>query len=115
MNDTSPPDNDRRRSTRGRPRYTPRERDELRIVRVHFRDEFMFCLLSDGNMVCVPVAISPVLDRAPQSVRYKWQLTDDDKAIVWYLGAVGLPTERLSLARILAHPEVQITELPSTE
>ena len=115
MNGASPPGKDRRRSSRGRPRYTPAEVDELRIARVHFRDEFLFCLLSDGNMVCVPVAISTVLNKAPQSERYKWQLADEGQAVVWYLGAVGLPTEHLSLARILSHPEVQITELPSAD
>ena len=115
MSGISPPGKDRRRSPRGTPRYTPAELDELRIIRVHFRDDFLFCLLSDGNMVCVPLAISPALDRAPQNVRYKWQLAEDGKGVVWYLGAVGLPTEHLSLARIMSHPEVQITELPSAD
>jgi hypothetical protein len=115
MSGTSPPGKDRRRSSRGTPRYTSAEIDELRIIRVHFRDEFLFCLLSDGNMVCVPLAISPALDRAPHSVRYKWQLADDGKTVVWYLGAMGLPAEHVSLAKILSHPDVQITELPSAE
>ena len=115
MNGTSPPGKDRRRSPRGRPRYTPAEIKELRINRLHFRDDFLFCLLSDGNMVCVPLAISPALDTAPHSVRYKWQLTDDGKAVIWYLGAVGLPTETLTLARIMSHPQAQITELPGAE
>jgi hypothetical protein len=48
-------------------------------------------------------------------VRYKWQLADDGKGVVWYLGAVGLPTDHLSLARIMSHPDAQITELPSAE
>jgi hypothetical protein len=48
-------------------------------------------------------------------VRYKWQLTDDGKAVIWYLGAVGLPTETLTLARIMSHPQAQITELPGAE
>lgn len=115
MSGTSPPGKDRRRSSRGTPRYTPAELDELRIIRIHFRDEFLFCLLSDGNMVCVPLAISAALHRAPHSVRYKWQLAEDGRAVIWYLGAVGLPTERLNLASILSHPDVQITELPSTD
>jgi len=115
MSSTSPTGKDRRRSPRGSPRYTPTELDELRIIRVHFRDEFLFCLLSDGNMICVPLAILPALDRAPHSVKYKWQLADDGKAIIWYLGAVGLPTEHLTLARIMSHPEAQITELPSAD
>lgn len=115
MSGTSPPGKDRRRAPRGSPRYTPAEIDELRIIRIHFREEFLFCLLSDGNMICVPLAISPALDKAPHSVRYKWQLTDDGKEVVWYMGAVGLPTEHLTLARILSHPDVQITELPSAE
>jgi hypothetical protein len=115
MSGTSPPGKDRRRSPRGSPRYTFAEIDELRIIRIHFREKFLFCLLSDGNMVCVPLAISPALDRAPHSVRYKWQLADDGKGVVWYLGAVGLPTERLNLASILSHPDVQITELPNAD
>ena len=115
MSGTSPPGKDRRRSPRRTPRYTAAEIDELRIVRVHFRDEFLFCLLSDGNMVCVPLSISSALDKAPHSVRYKWQLADDGKGVVWYLGRVGLPTEHLSVARIMSHPEAQITELPSAD
>src|SRR5688572_11695598 len=76
-------DLERRISARNPPTYTPPELDDLRIARVHFRDRYMFCLLSDGNMVCVPLTISALLVAAPQRSRYQWKIADDGKAILW--------------------------------
>lgn len=100
---------DRRSSPRQVPSYTFAQIRDLRITTVHFREDFMFCLLSDGNRVCVPLTISPRLHAAPQHMRYQWQVADDGKAIVWYMGAVGLPAEQITLVDILAYPETQIT------
>jgi hypothetical protein len=55
---------ERRISKRQAPNYSSEELNGLRISRVHFREQYLFCLLSDGNMVCVPLAISPVLAAA---------------------------------------------------
>ena len=45
-------------------RYTRAELQELRISRVHARDPYLFCLLSDRNMVRVPLTIAPGFSRA---------------------------------------------------
>ena len=111
MNDgNKPPEKDRRSSPRQSPSYTPEQISNLRITRVHFREEYLFCLLSDGNMVCVPLDIAPRV--APNDVRYNWQITNDGRSVSWVLGATGVATEHLSLIRILAHPNVQIMDLP---
>ena len=109
-----PPARERRSSPRRPPRYSPQDIDRLRVTRVHFREDFLFCLLSDGNVVCVPVTISPFLQKAPTGARYRWQIEEDGKAVVWHTRAMGVAKERLELGRILAHPEAQITELPSS-
>jgi hypothetical protein len=106
-----PPAQDRRSSPRRPPRYTPGDIHRLQIARVHFREDFLFCLLSDGNVVCVPVSISPFLRKAPKGARYRWQIEEDGKALVWHTRAMGVAKEKLELAKILAHPEAQITEL----
>jgi hypothetical protein len=113
MAKTDPPSPERRSSPRRPPRYTPQEVDALRITRVHLREDFLFCLLSDGNMLCVPLSIAPQVLRAPEQQRYLWQITGDGKSISWSTRAMGVRTETLSLERILAHPEAHVTELPS--
>jgi hypothetical protein len=106
-------DVERRISARNPPSYTLSELRELRIDRVHFRDRYMFCLLSDGNMVCVPLTISAVLVAGPQRVRYQWKIADDGQAVAWYTQGMGVVTERLGLTDILAHPEARVTLLRS--
>ena len=106
-----PSDKERRSSERQKPTYTPREIQELRVSRVHFREDFLFCLLSDGNMVCVPLAISTKLLRAPRRVRYQWRIEDQGRTILWAIAPMGIVTERLSLSTILEHPEAQITRV----
>jgi hypothetical protein len=81
-------DFERRISARNPPTYTPAELDQLRITRIHFRERYLFCLLSDGNMVCVPLAISAVLLAAPQQARYQGKI-EDGKAILWDQGDGG--------------------------
>jgi hypothetical protein len=103
---------DRRSAPRGPPRYSPEDIDRLRIIRVHFREDFLFCLLSDGNMACVPLSILPYLQKASRSTRYRWQITEDGRTVLWHTRAMGLASERLELKQILAHPEAQISELP---
>jgi hypothetical protein len=109
MKSLDPPRKDRRSGPRRAPSYTPEEIDDLRVTRVHFREDYLFCLLSDGNMACVPLTISPRLLAAPRKLRYQWQIEEDGKVIVWHAGNVGFAIERLSLASILTHPEIQIT------
>lgn len=82
---TKPPEKDRRSSPRHSPRYTPEQISNLRITRVHFREEYLFCLLSDGNMVCVPLDIAPRV--APSDVRYNWQI--NQRSQISILGAGG--------------------------
>jgi hypothetical protein len=107
-----PPAQERRSSARTPPRYTPQEIDRLRITRVHFREDFLFCLLSDSNVVCVPLTILPYLLNAPGSARYRWQIKEDGRVVVWHTRAMGVASERLELKQILGHPEAQISELP---
>ena len=59
-------------------------------------------------MVCVPLAISATLKGALASSKYRWQIMDEGRTVVWYTRANGFATERLSLKRILAHPDAQI-------
>jgi CheY-like chemotaxis protein len=102
------------RLSRRMSRYTRAELQELRISRVHARDQYLFCLLSDQNMVRVPLTIAPRLAGPLPGVRASWELVGDGKAVVlvcW--GARGMATERLSLAQILAHPDARITVLPT--
>jgi hypothetical protein len=103
---------ERRKSERHPPDYSSEELRNLRITRVHFREKHLFCLLSDGNMLCVPLTISLVLQAAPQQLRYQWRITDDGKAVLWYTKGMGVTTERLSLPEILAHPKAYIAALP---
>jgi hypothetical protein len=105
---------ERRSSERHEPSYTADEIASLRITRVQFRQDYIFCLLSDGKMLCVPLAISPALEAAPRQARYQWQIIADGKAAVWHTkGTVGVPTERLDLGSILTHPEAYIIGLPA--
>jgi hypothetical protein len=104
---------ERRISNRQAPSYSPEELNGLRISRVHFREEYLFCLLSDGNMVCVPIAISPVLATAEYQARYQWETEDGGKAVIWRTRGMGVITERLTLWNILSHPQARITVLPS--
>jgi hypothetical protein len=107
-----PPEKDRRSSPRQPPSYTPEQIDGLRITRLHFREDYLFCVLSDGNILCVPLTISPDLTAAPKKVRYQWRIVEDGKVVIWPTRAMGARTERLSLQSLLNHPEAQITELP---
>jgi hypothetical protein len=112
MQGAGPPDQERRISGRWAPRYSSDAIAELRITRVHFRDQLLLCLLSDGNMICVPLSISRRLADAPPDMRYKWVIVEDGRAIVWHAGTVGVLAERLTVEEIVTHPEAQITELP---
>lgn len=104
---------ERRLSKRQAPNYSSEELNGLRISRVHFREQYLFCLLSDGNMVCVPLAISPVLAAAEHQARYQWEIEDEGKAIIWRTKGMGVTTERLTLRNILSHPQARISVLPS--
>src|SRR4051794_26394645 len=105
MDGTDPPLQDRRVSLRRSPRYTPEEISELRIVQVHFREQYIFCLLSDGHTACVPLSISRMLESAPERMRYNWQIMEEGRTVGWYSGRVGLVFERLSVEQIVTHPE----------
>jgi hypothetical protein len=91
------------------PSYTPDEISTLRITRMHFRQDYMFCLLSDANMLCVPLSISPALRAAPSQARYEWQITADGQTVVWRSnGSAGESIARLDLRRILSHPKAYL-------
>jgi len=95
-------------------RYTHAELQELRISRVHARDQYLFCLLSDRNMVRVPLTIAPGLGGLPTDMRAIWQVVGDSRSVAWYAGEVrAMANERLSLALILAHPEARMIVLPT--
>ncbi|HET6777590.1 MAG TPA: hypothetical protein VFH26_01740 [Gemmatimonadales bacterium] len=104
-------DLERRISPRNPPSYTALEVDDLRITRVHFREGYLFCLLSDGNMVCVPITISGVLVTAPLRARYQWKIAEDGKSVLWSTQAMGVVTERVGLADILEHPDARVSLL----
>jgi hypothetical protein len=103
---------ERRISERRAPSYGSEELNGLRICRVHFREEYLFCLLSDGNMICVPLSISPALTGAEYQARYQWEIVEDGKAIVWRTKGMGVTTEHLTLWHMLSHPETRITVRP---
>jgi hypothetical protein len=63
-------------------------------------------------MVRVPLAIAPGLAAPWHGVSAGWHLLGDGKAVVWYAGARGMATQRLTLPQILAHPDAQIAVLP---
>jgi len=95
-------------------RYTHAELQELRISRVHARDQYLFCLLSDRNMVRVPLTIAPGLGGLQTDMRAMWQVVGDSRSVAWYAGeARAMANERLSLAHILAHPEARMIVLPT--
>ena len=95
-------------------RYTRAELQELRISRVHARDPYLFCLLSDRNMVRVPLTIAPGLAGPLAGVRASWEVLGDGKSVVWDSGeARARVTGRVSLARILAHPDARMIVLPT--
>ncbi len=108
MTDGNPPGTERRGSERRSPRYSPEEIEDLRITRVRFREDYLFCLMSDGNTLCVPLTISPVLRRTPPKLRYLWRITEDGKAVVWSKGTMGDRSVHLDLKTMLAYPESQI-------
>jgi hypothetical protein len=112
MSTSDPPDQERRGSPRAAPSYTPDQIDELSIVRIHFREDYLFALLSDGKMLCVPLSISPVLAAAPHR-RYQWRISEGGKEVLWYIKGMGFATARLNLYDLLAHPEAQMSDLPS--
>jgi hypothetical protein len=89
MDGTAPPGENRGRLARRTSRYTRAQLEELRISRVHFRDQYLFCLLSDGNMVRVPLKIAPALAAPPNGVGARWQLRGDGRALVWYAGTAA--------------------------
>src|SRR4051794_41366421 len=100
MDRTAPPIQDRRVPPRRSSSYTPEEISELRIERVHFRDQYIFCLLSNGSMVCVPLSISRMLESSPERMRYNYQLMEEGKTVAWYSGRVGIVIARLSVGEI---------------
>jgi hypothetical protein len=92
------------------PRYSPDEISTLRITRMHFRQDYMFCLLSDANMLCVPLTISPALTAAPNEARDEWHITADGQTVVWRSnGSAGQAIARLGLKRILGHPKAYLS------
>jgi hypothetical protein len=91
------------------PSYTADEISTLRITRMHFRQEHIFCLLSDANMLCVPLTISPALKAAPSEARYDWQITADGQTVVWRTDeSASVVIARLGLRRILSHPKAYL-------
>jgi hypothetical protein len=95
-------------------RYTRAGARELRISRVHARDPHLFCLLSDRNMVQVPLTIAPGLAVRLPGIRAGWRVLGDGKWVGWYAGDAHatIATERVSLAQILAHPDARMIILP---
>jgi DNA-binding response OmpR family regulator len=105
---------DRKRLWRRASRYTRAELQELRISRVHARDQYLFCLLSDQNMVRVPLSVAPGLAGPLPGETANWRVLGDGKSVVWYAGeARAMAIERVSLAQIFAHPDARIMALPS--
>ena len=96
-----PPETDPDASAnRAPPAYTAAEMCALRIYHMYLREDYLFCLLSDGNTLCVPLEISPVIHRAPLSERRYWRITEQGHALAWHGGSLN---EKLSLESMLAH------------
>jgi len=91
-----------------KPAYTPAEIQSLRITRVNVQEDVLYCVLSDGKLLCVPVGVSPALAEAPMRARYQWRISGDGKAIVWYGDELK---EYLSLRSLLAHLESDTASL----
>ena len=102
---------ERRERPRRRPRYNRAELLTLRITHVLLHEELLFCLLSDGRVLSVPLRISPVVSASPLGTRYQWQIAELGKALVWSRGDVE---ERLRLPAMLAYPGSEISELPES-
>jgi len=100
---------ERRRGPRHPPNYTADEIASLRIVKCQLRRNFLFCQLSDGNLLCTPLAVSPSLAEAPPWALYQWQVVEEGEAILWN---TGILCEHLDLPGLLAQPEALISELP---
>jgi hypothetical protein len=79
--------------------YTPEEVQALRITRVNVQEDVLYCVLSDGKLLSVPVGVSLALAAAPMRARYQWRISGDGRAIVWYGDELK---EYLSLRSLLA-------------
>jgi hypothetical protein len=90
--------------------YDPEEIRTLRIVRVHFVESLMLCLLSDGKVLCVPLTISPRLVAARPNGLYQYQIGDDGREVTWSFEGVS---ETLTLRDMLEHPKAEIRLLES--
>jgi hypothetical protein len=110
MDRRDPPAEERRAGERRAPQYTAEQISELRIIRAHFRNDYLFCLLSDHKVLCVPLTISPELVAASAQLRYQWQVASDGKAIAWFTKGMGVPNAVITLANLLAHPESQVSD-----
>jgi len=85
-----------------KPAYTPEEVQALRITRVNVQEDMLYCVLSDGKLLWVPLGVSPALAEAPMRARYQWRISGDGKAIVWYGDELK---EYLSLRSLLSYVE----------
>lgn len=106
-----PDTRDRRRWPRRSPSYTPDEIRTLRILRVHFRQNYLFCLLSDAKVLCVPLAFSAGLSAAAPWTRYQWHLIDDGRGLAWHTRELDVV---VSLEDLLTHPGADISALPES-
>lgn len=97
---------ERRRISRQRPDYSPEEISALRILQVYFRPNSIFCLLSDGKTLSVPLEVSPALAAAEPVSKYQWQLDAGGKIVAWHTGGL---TEELALPQLLGHPRAAIS------
>jgi len=88
------------------PTYSSHEVQALRIKQVHFLPEHVLFLLSDDKILCLPM--TPILAGASQEDRYQWQLVGEGRAVVWHTGRLE---ERLTLRRLLEHPEAKVGDL----
>lgn len=100
---------ERRRKPRHRPVYTTAEIRTLSIHRVLLAGDCLYCLLSDGKALWVPLRISPVVAGSTLHTRYQWQIAEKGKALVWTRGNLE---ERLRLPAMLAFPGSEISTMP---
>jgi hypothetical protein len=90
------------------PTYTLEEVQSLQIKQLHFLSDHILFLLSDEKALCVPLSVSPPLEAATQEERYQWQLIDRGRAVLWNTERLEV---RLSLWRLLEHPDAKVGEL----
>jgi hypothetical protein len=91
--------------TRRKDTLSPEEIQGLRIREVHLQEDMLLCRLSNGQLLQVPISISPALAAAPHLARFQWRISGDGKAVFWYTEALKA---HVSLREMLDAPDSEL-------